>query len=55
MSIKRGPSGTCARAIGGVLALLFASQILAAPPLSVQRYSLEEGLSQQAVNAIIQM
>jgi diguanylate cyclase (GGDEF)-like protein len=27
---------------------------MATPPLSVQRYSLEEGLSQQAVNAIVQ-
>ena len=32
----------------------FASPALATPPLSVQRYSLEEGLSQQAVNAIAQ-
>jgi diguanylate cyclase (GGDEF)-like protein len=30
------------------------STAVATPPLSVQRYSLEEGLSQQAVNAIVQ-
>ena len=32
----------------------FSASALATPPLSVQRYSLEEGLSQQAVNAIVQ-
>ena len=32
----------------------FTSVAFATPPLSVQRYSLEEGLSQQAVNAIVQ-
>src|SRR5687767_6596361 len=36
------------------LACVFSSAALASPPLSVQRYSLEEGLSQQAVNAIVQ-
>jgi diguanylate cyclase (GGDEF)-like protein len=34
--------------------LLHACAAFATPPLSVQRYSLEEGLSQQAVNAIVQ-
>jgi diguanylate cyclase (GGDEF)-like protein len=34
--------------------MAFASAAFATPPLSVQRYSLEEGLSQQAVNAIAQ-
>ena len=42
------------RAILGVLGILFAAQSFSASPLSVQRYSLEEGLSQQAVNAIVQ-
>ena len=43
------------RAIAGVVSLLFFSTcVLATPPLSVQRYSLEAGLSQQAVNAIVQ-
>lgn len=40
-----------------LLALVCASlcvNAFATPPLSVQRYSLEEGLSQQAVNAIVQ-
>src|SRR5882672_3419369 len=45
---KRVASNAC------LLALLFASAAFATPPLSVQRYSLEEGLSQQAVNAIAQ-
>jgi diguanylate cyclase (GGDEF)-like protein len=36
-------------AIAGISSSVFAS-----PPLSVQRYNLEEGLSQQAVNAITQ-
>ena len=42
------------RAIFGALGILFAAPTFAASPLSVQRYSLEEGLSQQAVNAIVQ-
>jgi diguanylate cyclase (GGDEF)-like protein len=42
------------RAIAGAFCLLFSANILATPPLSVQRYSLEDGLSQQAVNAIVQ-
>jgi len=37
-----------------VLCAAFLSPAMATPPLSVQRYSLEEGLSQQAVNAITQ-
>jgi diguanylate cyclase (GGDEF)-like protein len=36
------------------LACAFAISASATPPLSVQRYSLEEGLSQQAVNTIVQ-
>src|SRR5689334_25275556 len=36
-------------AIAGVSPAAFAS-----PPLSVQRYNLEDGLSQQSVNAIVQ-
>jgi len=35
-------------------ACIVSTVALATPPLSVQRYSLEEGLSQQAVNAIAQ-
>ncbi|HUQ11472.1 MAG TPA: two-component regulator propeller domain-containing protein [Steroidobacteraceae bacterium] len=34
--------------------MAFSPSIAATPPLSLQRYSLEEGLSQQAVNAIVQ-
>ncbi|HEU5136349.1 MAG TPA: two-component regulator propeller domain-containing protein [Steroidobacteraceae bacterium] len=49
---KRSP-GTLAR-IAAALACVFSTAALATPPLSVQRYSLEEGLSQQAVNAIVQ-
>jgi diguanylate cyclase (GGDEF)-like protein len=47
-------SGAFACAIAGVLGLLLCAQTHATPPLSVQRYSLEEGLSQQAVNTIVQ-
>ncbi|HEV7607421.1 MAG TPA: two-component regulator propeller domain-containing protein [Steroidobacteraceae bacterium] len=36
------------------MALTICRSAFATPPLSVQRYSLEEGLSQQAVNAIVQ-
>jgi ligand-binding sensor domain-containing protein len=57
MPITRGLTRTTrgfARAFTGVLSLLFCALALATPPLSVQRYSLEEGLSQQAVNAIVQ-
>jgi diguanylate cyclase (GGDEF)-like protein len=57
MSIKRGknrPFGMLARVAAAVLACILSSAALATPPLSVQRYSLEEGLSQQAVNAIVQ-
>ena len=43
-----------ARVAAAALACIFSSVALATPPLSVQRYSLEEGLSQQAVNAIVQ-
>jgi diguanylate cyclase (GGDEF)-like protein len=51
---KSGASGGVARAIAGVLFLFFSVAVFATPPLSVQRYSLEEGLSQQAVIAIVQ-
>jgi diguanylate cyclase (GGDEF)-like protein len=44
----------CVRAVFAVLGILVAIPASATPPLSVQRYSLEEGLSQQAVNAIAQ-
>ncbi len=43
-----------ARVAIAALACVFSCSALATPPLSVQRYSLEEGLSQQAVNAIVQ-
>jgi diguanylate cyclase (GGDEF)-like protein len=46
-------SGSCARVAFAAL-LLYACAASATPPLSVQRYSLEEGLSQQTVNAIAQ-
>ncbi len=42
------------RAVFAVCGLAFAGVSLATPPLSVQRYSLEEGLSQQSINAITQ-
>jgi diguanylate cyclase (GGDEF)-like protein len=42
------------RQIGAVLCACLPFAALATPPLSVQRYSLEEGLSQQAVVAIAQ-
>ena len=42
------------RAACAVLISMVALPAFATPPLSVQRYSLEEGLSQQAVNAIVQ-
>jgi diguanylate cyclase (GGDEF)-like protein len=42
------------RAAIAAVGLIVSTAALAAPPLSVQRYSLEEGLSQQAVNAIAQ-
>jgi diguanylate cyclase (GGDEF)-like protein len=50
----RGFARAFAWAFACAIALLFATQARATPPLSVQRYSLEEGLSQQAVNAIVQ-
>ena len=51
---KTGLPGTpLSRGIRGVC-LAFASLSFATPPLSVQRYSLEDGLSQQAINAIAQ-
>jgi diguanylate cyclase (GGDEF)-like protein len=43
-----------ARAAAATFCALVAVPVFATPPLSVQRYSLEEGLSQQAVNAITQ-
>jgi diguanylate cyclase (GGDEF)-like protein len=42
------------RAVFATLCLAFAALSHATPPLSLQRYSLEEGLSQHAVNAIAQ-
>jgi diguanylate cyclase (GGDEF)-like protein len=47
-------AGGIACAFASVLGLLFSAHSPATPPLSVQRYSLEEGLSQQAVNTIVQ-
>jgi diguanylate cyclase (GGDEF)-like protein len=57
MSVTRGKISTAGRftcAAAGALALLLPAFGAAAPPLTVQRYSLEDGLSQQAVNAIVQ-
>ncbi len=45
---------TFARAAICALAFACSCAIAGSPPLSVQRYSLEEGLSQQAVNSIVQ-
>src|SRR5262245_19414209 len=57
MSITRGNRryvSMSARVTIAALACAFSVSSWATPPLSVQRYSLEEGLSQQAVNAIVQ-
>jgi diguanylate cyclase (GGDEF)-like protein len=57
MSITRGKNrhvSLCARVTIAALTCAFSFSALATPPLSVQRYSLEEGLSQQAVNTIVQ-
>ena len=57
MSITRGKNrhvSLCARVTIAAFAGIFSCAAPATPPLSVQRYSLEEGLSQQAVNAIVQ-
>lgn len=57
MPTERGqirPGTSRIRAAFAAYCLTFACISFATPPLSVQRYSLEEGLSQQAVNAITQ-
>jgi len=57
MSITRGQIRHVSQRVRVAIAALacaFSGSVLATPPLSVQRYSLEEGLSQQAVNAIVQ-
>ena len=57
MSITRGKNrhvSLCARVTIAAFACIFSCSAPATPPLSVQRYSLEEGLSQQAVNTIVQ-
>src|SRR6187455_2955723 len=57
MSRTRGKNrhvSLCARVTIAAFACIFSCSAPATPPLSVQRYSLEEGLSQQAVNAIVQ-
>src|SRR5690348_1842778 len=55
MPITRGKIGPLTRhAALAVLALFVCRVAQATPPLSVQRYSLEEGLSQQAVLSITQ-
>jgi diguanylate cyclase (GGDEF)-like protein len=57
MPIKRGHNRhvrKLVRAAVAALGLVFSVSASATPPLSVQRYSLEEGLSQQAVNTIVQ-
>src|SRR5690242_6099363 len=57
MPITRGKIGSMSSwksAALAVLAVLACVVAQATPPLSVQRYSLEEGLSQQAVLSITQ-
>jgi diguanylate cyclase (GGDEF)-like protein len=57
MPIARGKNRSiagCARVALAALCVAIATPASATPPLSVQRYSLEEGLSQQAVNTIVQ-
>ena len=57
MSITRGKirlSAGFARVAFATLCAIFSVSAVGTPPLSVQRYSLEEGLSQQSVNAIVQ-
>ena len=58
MPITRGKNGPVrssrACRTGDALRVACSRGVVATPPLSVQRYSLEEGLSQQAVNAIMQ-
>jgi diguanylate cyclase (GGDEF)-like protein len=57
MPIKRGHNRHVRKLVRvaiAALGLAWSVSASATPPLSVQRYSLEEGLSQQAVNAIVQ-
>src|SRR4051812_11095241 len=57
MSIEREievPFRSVLRAAFAALCLTFACVASATPPLGVQRYGLEEGISQQAINAIVQ-
>src|SRR6185295_15998453 len=56
MPTERGNLGALRRVqlACALLCATFAGTAFATPPLSVQRYSLEEGLSQQTVNAIVQ-
>jgi diguanylate cyclase (GGDEF)-like protein len=57
MPIRRGQNrhvSQLVRIAFTALGMVFSASASATPPLSVQRYSLEEGLSQQAVNAIAQ-
>ncbi len=57
MPIARENIGAFRRVHACAFALLcatFGMPSFATPPLSVQRYSLEQGLSQQAINAIVQ-
>ena len=57
MPTERGETrsvSSVARAAFAALCFAFAGLVSATPPLAVQRYSLEEGLSQQDVNAITQ-
>src|SRR6476469_4351425 len=51
---KFGPMTLLVRAALAALACAISLPGSATPPLAVQRYSLEEGLSQQGVNAIAQ-
>ena len=57
MPTERGETrsvSSVARAAVAALCLAFAGLVSATPPLAVQRYSLEDGLSQQSVISIVQ-
>ena len=51
---KIRPFADFARVAVAMICACVSASAFATPPLSVQRYSLEEGLSQQSVNAIVQ-
>src|SRR4051812_12546372 len=51
---KLGPVSACVCVVFTALLALASTTAFATPPLSVQRYSLDDGLSQAAVNTIAQ-